>query len=39
LLDERTPIYESVARVVVDTDGRSPEDVAAEVRAALQEVG
>jgi shikimate kinase len=39
LLDERTPIYESVARVVVDTDGRTPEDVAAEVRAALQEVG
>jgi len=39
LLDERTPVYESVARVVVDTDGRTPEDVAAEVRAALQEVG
>ncbi|HEX6150193.1 shikimate kinase [Nocardioides sp.] len=40
LLDERTPIYESVARVVVDTDGRTPEDVAAEVRSALEgEVG
>jgi len=39
LLDERTPIYESVASVVVDTDGRSPDDVAAEVMAALQEVG
>ncbi len=39
LLDERTPIYESVARVVVDTDGRTPEDVSAEVIAALQEVG
>ena len=39
LLDERTPIYESVARVVVDTDGRSPEEVAAEVMAAVQEVG
>jgi shikimate kinase len=38
LLDERTPIYESVARLVVDTDGRSPEDVAAEIRAALAEV-
>ena len=24
LLDERTPIYESVATLVVDTDGRSP---------------
>ena len=31
LLDERTPIYESVATVVVDTDGRTPEDVAAEI--------
>ena len=39
LLDERTPIYESIARVVVDTDGRSPEEVAAEVRTALQGVG
>ena len=28
LLDERTPIYESVATLVVDTDGRSAEDVA-----------
>ncbi|MDI6912019.1 shikimate kinase [Nocardioides sp.] len=35
LLDERTPIYESVATLVVDTDGRSPEDVAKEIRAAL----
>lgn len=35
LLDERTPIYESVATLVVDTDGRSPEDVAQEIRAAL----
>ena len=35
LLDERLPVYESVARVVVDTDGRSPEDVADEVSAAL----
>lgn len=31
LLDERTPIYEGVARYSVDTDGRSPQDVAAEV--------
>jgi shikimate kinase len=38
LLDERTPIYESVARLVVDTDGRTPEDVAGEIRAALPEV-
>jgi shikimate kinase len=38
LLDERTPIYESLARLVVDTDGRTPEDVAGEIRAALPEV-
>jgi len=31
LLDERTPIYESVATWVVDTDGRTPEDVTAEI--------
>ncbi len=37
LLDERTPIYESVARFVVDTDGRTPEDVAAEVARVLEE--
>ncbi|NYD42079.1 3-dehydroquinate synthase [Nocardioides panaciterrulae] len=35
LLDERTPIYESVAGLVVETDGRTPEDVAREVLAAL----
>ncbi|MBZ5741280.1 shikimate kinase [Nocardioides mangrovi] len=35
LLDERTPVYESVATVVVDTDGRSPAEVTAEVVAAL----
>ncbi len=35
LLDERLPVYESVATVVVDTDGRSPEDGADEVTAAL----
>ncbi|MGY2703171.1 shikimate kinase [Nocardioides sp. HB32] len=35
LLDERTPVYESVATLVVDTDGRSPEDVAEEIVAAL----
>ncbi len=39
LLDERTPIYESVASLVVDTDDRTPEEVADEIRAALQEVG
>ena len=35
LLDERTPIYESVATHVVDTDGRTPDEVAAEVRELL----
>ncbi len=32
LLDERTPIYESVATHVVETDGRTPDEVAAEIR-------
>jgi shikimate kinase len=36
LLDERTPIYESVAVVTVDTDGRSADEVAEDVRAALE---
>ena len=35
LLDERTPVYESVATLTVDTDGRTPEDVAAEIEKAL----
>jgi shikimate kinase len=35
LLDERTPVYESVATLVVDTDGRTPEDVAQEIIASL----
>ena len=35
LLDERTPIYESVASLVVDTDDRTPDDIAAEIVAAL----
>ena len=35
LLDERTPLYEAVASVTVDTDGRSPEDVAREIEEAL----
>ena len=38
LLDERTPIYESVADVVVDTDGRTAAEVADAVRAALEQV-
>lgn len=35
LLDERTAIYESVATQVVDTDGRSPEDVADEIASHI----
>lgn len=31
LLDERTPIYESVATVVVDTDDRTPDEVADQI--------
>jgi shikimate kinase len=38
LLDEREPVYREVARFVVDTDGRSAQEVADEV-AALVEKG
>ncbi len=34
LLDERTPLYESVATHVVETDGRTPEEIADEIRGA-----
>lgn len=36
LLDERTPVYESVATIIVDTDGRSAEEVADEVRRRVE---
>ncbi len=36
LLDERTPVYQGIARLTVDTDGRAPEDVAAEVVARVR---
>jgi shikimate kinase len=36
LLDERTPVYESVATLVVDTDDRTPSEVAAEILGALR---
>ena len=36
LLDERTPVYEAAATHVVDTDGRSPDDVAAEIQELLR---
>ena len=37
LMNERRPVYERVATHRVDTAGRSPEDVAAEVVALLEE--
>ena len=36
LLDERAPLYEAVATITVDTDGRTPEDVASEIEEALR---
>lgn len=39
LLDERTPVYESVAAAVVDTDGLTPDQVADAVCAALDGAG
>jgi len=35
LLDERAPIYESVARLTVDTDDRTAEDVARQIMEEL----
>jgi shikimate kinase len=35
LLDQRRPLYEEVATVVVRTDGREPPDIAAEVLRAI----
>jgi shikimate kinase len=37
LLDERTPVYEQVATHTVDTDGRTPEDVAREILELLDD--
>ncbi|WP_408895499.1 shikimate kinase [Nocardioides sp. R1-1] len=37
LLDERTPVYEGLARVTVETDGREPSEIAAEIVTALEE--
>jgi shikimate kinase len=37
LLDERLPIYLSVADVVVDTDGRTAAEVADDVRLRIEE--
>ena len=37
LIDERTPVYESVATDVVDTDGLSVDEVVERVRAAVED--
>jgi len=37
LLDERLPVYQSVATLTVTTDGKTAEAVAEEVRAAVEE--
>ena len=38
LLEERAPVYESVAIAVVDTDGRTPDEVADLVEARIEEL-
>ena len=35
LLEERSPVYEAVSAIVVDTDGRTPDEVANLVQEAL----
>jgi shikimate kinase len=37
ILDERLPLYTALAELTVETDGRAPEDVAAEVAARVEE--
>lgn len=37
LLDERNPIYESVAKLTVDTDGRSATNVAQEIQGHVED--
>jgi len=36
LLDERLPVYREVATITVETDGRTAEDVAGEVREQVE---
>jgi shikimate kinase len=35
LLEQRLPIYEQLARITVTTDGRAPDEIAAEVAAQI----
>ena len=37
MLEERTPVYEAVSTFCVDTDGRTPEDVAEQVRLLVEQ--
>jgi shikimate kinase len=37
LIDERTPVYESVATHIVDTDGLSVREVVEQVRSAVED--
>ena len=39
LLEERLPAYREVADLSIDTSGREPGDIAAEIRAVLEERG
>lgn len=39
LLKERTPLYEQVADLTVDTDGRAVADIVAEILTGLDELG
>ena len=36
LLEQRTPMYEQVATITIDTDGRSPEEIAAQATRELE---
>lgn len=38
LLDERGPIYTATATLTVDTSGRTPDDVAAEIASRVEEM-
>jgi shikimate kinase len=35
LLDQRLPVYDSLAWLTIGTDGRDPQDIAAEIAAAV----
>jgi shikimate kinase len=38
ILDERGPVYRAVATAVVDTDGKTPQEVADEVATAVEQL-